>query len=248
MIKRKKNNYNNTPKLNPSHFVDEKTNFQFRKIELVDIDKAVFDYFNNKFYINNKSLELIKLDSEFTVKKEDNFRMVDDIKSVIDMPYFTYTRLDSYKKTKVSPTNKTVIYSVPKQKENGVVIEDWITTPPIRIEALFQFTFHTTYRFVSNQFQEQWFEIFKNKRALITLDGEKFEIRPDDYENMIKVNFEYGDDITKKLIYNHEMNIYLEGYLRLDEVKKKERINNLKINISEKTEKISTPYNIYFSE
>lgn len=242
-----RNNYNTTARTNPSNFVDEATNHIPRKIELIDLDKAVFERFNNKFQIKNKILELIKLDGEFTAKEVENHKSFDNIKGFIGMPYFTYTRLDSIKKTKSSPTNKTIIYSIQKQKENGIVIEDWIMPPPFRIELQYQFTFHTSYRSSSNEFTQQWINLFKNKRIILDVDGERFELRPDDYENMVRTSFEFGDDITKKLIYNHEMIIILEGILRLDDIVKKERVNKLRVDITEKCVRIDGPYDIYLN-
>lgn len=233
------NNYNQTAERNDSNFVDEKTNFIPRSITHEDIDKLVWETFHQKFKIKRRLLPLIKLDADYIAQKEENQNQVDSVKKFIGFPTFTFTRTSEGRQYRVSPSNRPIIYSQKKKKENGYVIEQYTTTPPRVMLLNYTFTFHSTYRASSNEFINQWEKFFSNKRAVIKFDNERFEIQPEDYDRLYDLTMENGDDNSKKTVFNHEMRVQVLCYLRdVEDVKKKEMPNRLEFEIKEKTERV----------
>lgn len=231
--------YNQTAERNDSNFVDEKTNFVLRNITHEDIDKAVWETFHQRFKIKKRLLPLIKLDGDYIALKEENLNQVDSIKKFIGFPTFTITRTSESRQYRVSPSNRPVVYSQVKKKENGYVVEQYTTTPPRLMVMNYTLTFHSTYRGSSNEFINQWEKYFANKRAVIKFDNERFEIQPEDYDRLYDLTMENGDDNTKKTVYNHEMRIQVWCYLRdIEDVKKKELPNRVEFEIKEKTERV----------
>ncbi len=173
-----KSTWNQTSPENPSHLVDDATDFVFRPIGYENIDQAVFNEFNKRFKIRDKQLGLIQLDAEVASTIFQSHEQINNYKKYINLPYFTVWRSKSSPLYRVSPSYKPIIYSIPKTKPQGVVYEEWITPPPQLQKLSYVFKFLSNYRASVNEHEEQMMRYFKNKRNIIVLDKERFEIQP----------------------------------------------------------------------
>ena len=70
--------YNETSDLNPSHLPNQNGDFILRDITLENIDQAVWETFNRRFTVAEKSLNLIPLDADVAALKFQNPGQFDD--------------------------------------------------------------------------------------------------------------------------------------------------------------------------
>lgn len=218
--------YNATNAQNPSHLVDERSNFNLRPITLEDIDKAVFAQFDRFFKVKKRLLPLVKLDADIASLKVENPEVFDNIKRYLNPPYITFQRTGKKTIGRTSPSYKPIVYSKPVDTPQGIVVEEWIVSPPIRIQLSYQFVFTSAYRTHTNLLEEQIEFYFRNKRAVIRHDNELFEIFPEDPDQ--KTSLEITED--KYII---TLNTFVTGYLRLEPVLKRIRPNKLDVEIKE---------------
>jgi len=228
---------NLTNSQNYSHLVDEKTNFVLRPITLENIDEAVFREFHRRFKIAGKDLDLLMMDAEVGSLRFQNPERFDEIKEFLSLPYFTFWRKESQPLYRTSPSNKPAIYVIPKMKPQGLVYEEWITPHPIMTKFPFIFKFISTLRDNVNQFERYMLEYFKNKRNVIVLDNERFEIMPSDYKKPSTLEVKERQKQGQSL-YVITYEIDLIGYLRdAKDIQKRERPNKLLITLKEKSDR-----------
>jgi hypothetical protein len=227
--------YNETSPLNPSHLVDDNSNFVLRDITLEDIDKAVWESFHRKIIIAGKPLNLIPLDADIASFKHqipDQFGKDGYIK----FPYFTLWRNNTSPLTRTSPSNKPLIYVIPKTKAQGVVYEEYIMPPPQLLKATYTMKFTTTLRENINTFEEFMLEYFKNKRNIIIVDNERFEIQPENSEKPNDLEVVEREGANGMTLYTLTYEVGVICYLRdMSQVQKRERPNTWVLQIGEKS-------------
>ena len=230
-----KSTWNQTSSENPSHLVDDATNFVFRPIGYENIDQAVFLEFNKRFKIKGKSLGLIQLDAEVASTIFQNHEQLNSYKKYINLPYFTVWRSKSSPMYRVSPSYKPIIYSVPKTKAQGVVYEEWITPPPQLQKLSYTFKFLSNYRSNVNEHEEQMMHYFKNKRNIIIVDQERFEIMPADSETIGTLDTIERENVENQTLFvlTYELDVWC--YIRkLEDVQKREKPNRISMQIKER--------------
>lgn len=220
--------------------LDNNTSFSLREITLETIDAAVWKEFNKKFLVANQYVDLISLDADIASMRYENPVKYDEIKGYLNLPYFTMWRSKTSPFTRTSPSNKSLIYAIPIQKAQGVVWEEYIMPPPIIQKLEYQFKFITTYRQYTNEMEENFTDYFKNKRGVIDVEGEKFEISP-------ATQFELADlDVADReggsglslYILTYKVNVF--AYTRkLSDIQKRERPNSYTLTVKEGTNKIT---------
>jgi hypothetical protein len=219
---------------NYSHLPDEYTNISLRPITLENIDEAVFREFHRRWKVAGQELDLLMLDAEIASLRFQNPEKFDEVKEFLKLPYFTCWRKESSPLYRTSPSNKPAIYVIPTMKPQGLVYEEWITPHPIMTKFSYIFKFMTTLRDNLNQFERFMLEYFKNKRNVLLLDRERFEIMPEDFK---KINsLEVKDrNVNGQSLYVLDYNINVIGFLRdLKDVQKRERPNVISLNMSER--------------
>lgn len=227
---------NQTGDANYSHLVDEYSNYSLRPITLENIDEVIFREFNRRWKIAGKELDLLMLDAEVASLRFQNPEKFDTIKEFLNLPYFTCWRTASSPLYRTSPSNKPAIYVIPTMKPQGVVYEEWITPHPIMLKFPYIFKFMSTLRDNINTFERYMLEYFKNKRNVLVLDGERFEIQPADSKKPSELEVKDREGENGQTLYILTYNIDVIGYLRdLKDIQKRERPNTIVLTMSEKT-------------
>jgi hypothetical protein len=226
-------NFNTTAPSNPSHAVDDTTDFVLRTISLENLDEAVFKTFDKRFTIAGKQLNLIELDSEVASQRFENPEQFNKIKQYLNLPYFTMWRPDAGTQFfRTSPSFKPIIYCIPKMKPQGLVYTEWITTAPIFYKFPYNLLFLTTYRENANTFEQYMMQYFKNKRAIICLENERFEIQPVNPKKLADMETTDRDGKSGQSIYKLSYNLELVAYTRkAEDIQKRERVNRYIVNI-----------------
>lgn len=229
-------NHNESGPLNISHLVDESTNFDLRPISLENVDEAVFKEFNRKWKIAGKALDLIPLDAEVASFRFQNPEKFDKIKEFLNLPYFTYWRLPAQPMYRTSPSSKPMIYTIPTAKPQGMVYEEWICTNPLMLTFPYVFKFMSTFRDSVNAFEREMLEYFKNKRNVLSLDNEKFDIQCQDFKKPSEIEVKDREGQNGQSLYVLTYNVQVIGYLRrIEDMQKRERPNTIVLTMSEKT-------------
>jgi hypothetical protein len=230
-----KSTWNQTSPENPSHLVDENTDFALRPITYENLDQAVFNEFNKRFAIKGKDLPLIQLDTEVASTIFQNHEQINNYKKYINLPYFTVWRSKTSPMYRVSPSYKPVIYAVPKMKAQGLVYEEWITPPPQMQNLTYVFKFLTNYRSTTNEHEEQMMRYFKNKRNVILLDNERFEISPASSDTLGTLETIEREGVESQTLYVLTYELNLLCYIRkLEDIQKRERPNRIAMSFKEK--------------
>jgi hypothetical protein len=236
--------YNNTPASNPSHLVDDNTNFNLRPITLENIDEVVWSAFNTRFNIGGKYITLIPLDADVASLKFQNPLQFNEKKGYLNLPYFTMWRSSTAPMTRTSPTNKPIIYAIPKQKPQGVVYEEWIMPPPQMLKVNYTFKFVTSFREHLNQFEQYMLEYFKNKRNILILDNERFEIQPSNLEQISSIEVADKEGSVGQSLYIATYELFVTAYLRdISQIQKRERPNIMSLQIVERSGPILSSIN-----
>lgn len=230
-----KSKWNETSPANPSHLVDEETNFVLRPISYESLDQAVFEEFNKRFKIKTKDLPLIQLDAEVASTIFQNHEQINSYKKYINLPYFTVWRSKTSPMFRVSPSYKPIVYVVPKTKAQGLVYEEWITPPPQLQKLTYVFKFLSNFRSNTNEHEAQMMHYFKNKRNVILVDGERFEIQPTDPNVIGELETIEREGVENQSLYILTYELELWCYIRkLEDVQKRERPNRLLMQFKEK--------------
>ena len=213
---------------------DPYTNFNPRKIDLENIDEAFFMNFNNRFIIAGKQLNLISLDSDLASMEFQNVLQFDELTKYLNFPYFTFWRSNTAPWWKISPSNKPIIYTIPKTKAQGLVYEEYIMVPPKPYKLTYTVKFLTTFREYTNKFEEQMAEYFKNKSNVLFLDGERFEIRSVNQDDLATLTVVDREGVNGQSLYILSYELCVYGFLRKpDDIQKRERINTFSLKIKE---------------
>lgn len=231
-------NYNNTSDLNPSQFVDENTDFILRPITLENIDQAVWESLNRRFTVGEKLLNLIPLDADVAAFKFQTPAQFDEQKGYLNFPYFTMWRtgVGPEASSRTSPSHKPAIYTVPKKKGQGIVYEEYIMPVPQLLRASYTFKFVTTYREHTNEFEQQMLQYFKNKRNLVVVDKERFEIMPTAAPTPSTLEVADRDGSQGYSLYILTYELAVVCYLRdINQIQKRERPNTYDIQIVERS-------------
>lgn len=230
-------NRNESGEENYSHLVDEKTSFNLRPISLENIDEAVFREFNRRWKILGKELDLIPLDAEVASYAFQNPEKFDKIKEFLNLPYFTYWRDASQPLYRTSPSYKPAVYVVPTMKPQGVVYEEWITPYPLMTKFPFVFKFMSTFRDSVNAFEREMLQYFKNKRNVLLLDNERFEIQCQEFKKPMSIEIKDREGQNGQSLYILTYNIDVIGWLRkTEDIQKRERPNTVVLTMSEKAD------------
>ena len=220
---------------NPSHNVDEHTNFVLRTITLENLDECIYRTFHNKFTIANEPVELILLDAEIASLRNDHPDKFDDFTEYLKLPYFTCWRTNDEMLFRTNPSYKKVIYVEPVQKAQGVVYNEYITKAPKFLKVFYTIKFITTLREYANQYEEQMLKYFENKRVVVTLDREKFHLQAADPLKICTLEVTKRGD-TGKNYYTLTSDLELWAYIRdSKDVQKRERPNKFTFSIVEKS-------------
>lgn len=224
--------YNDTSDLNWSQYVDDNTNFILRPISYENIDEAVFIEFNKRFTISNKQIGLILIDAEVASLQHNNFEQFDTVKGYLNMPYFTVWRSGISPWIRSSPSNKPIIYTIPKKKAQGIVYEEYIMPVP-KVEKLhFVFKFLSVYREHLNQFESQMNDYFKNKRNVLVLDNERFEIMPANQDERGSLEVTDREGVNGQTLYVLTYEVDVIAYTRrIEDIQKRERPNAVEFTI-----------------
>jgi hypothetical protein len=228
--------YNQTNPLNPSHFVDANTDFFLRPITLENIDQAVFEALHRKFTVAQKPLNLIPLDAELASMRFQNPQSFDTLKQYLNLPYFTMWRTQMQQIVRSSNTNRPTIYVVPTHKPQGTVYTEYIMPPPPMIKLSYTFKFVTTYREYLNELEQQFLEYFKNKRNVIVMDNERFEIMPNEQFILGALDTVDREGATGQTLYVVTYELQVIAYTRdITQILKRERPNLLNVRLSERS-------------
>ncbi len=227
--------FNQTASNNPSHLVDENTNYFQRDITYEMIDKSVYDFFNEKLLVSHFNMPLILLDRDFMSMRYENYMQYDTLNEYLNPPFFTMYRNAVKPLWRVSPANKMVSYTIPKLKNSIVYYEQYLSPPP-RWEILtYEFKFISNYRERTNEFENQMNELFKNKRNIVFVDtGERFEIKPEDQNTRSELEKMYGstNQIQRVFVLTYRFEVHC--YIRLaSNTQKKERKSIIEYSIVE---------------
>lgn len=229
-------NYNETTDGNPSHDVDKYTNFVLRPITYENLDEAVFREFHNRWQVSNKTMPILLLDAEIASLPTMNYQQFDHVKGYLNLPYFTMWRSAVTPLYRTSPSNKPVVYAIPKKKENGIVYEEWISPAPKMESLSYTFKFMSVYRHHINEFENHMNEYFKNKRNLIVLDYERFEIMPADQNQRGTLEVVDREGVNGQSLYVLTYELNLIAYTRRQEdIQKRERKNTYDVSIVERS-------------
>lgn len=229
-------NYNETSDGNPSHNVDEFTNFALRPITYENLDEAVFKEFHNRWQVSNKQMPILLLDAEVASLPAQNYMQFDQVKGYLNLPYFTMWRSGVQPLYRSSPSNKPVVYAIPKMKAQGLVYEEWICPVPKMEQLNYTFKFMSVYREHINQFENHFNEYFKNKRNIIILDFERFEIMPSDQDQRGQLEVIDREGVNGQSLYVLTYELKLIAYTRrLEDIQKRERKNTFDIRITERS-------------
>src|ERR1035437_4957775 len=219
---------------NPSHRVDENTDYILRTINLENLDECIYRTFNNRFTVANKAVDMILLDAEIASLKFNHPDKFDDFTEYLKLPYFTCWRTNDELLFRTNPSYKKVMYVQPVQKDQGIIYNEYITEAPKYLKVFYTMKFITTLREYSNQYEEQLIKCFKNKRMVVSLDGEKFHLqlanplKPTEME----VSKRGG---TGKSYYTLTTELELWAYTRdSKDMQKRERPNKFTFTIQEK--------------
>lgn len=227
--------WNETSPLNPSHYVDMNTNFVLRPIGYENIDQAMFNAFDKLFKIKGKQIGVIQLDAEVASTIFQSYEQLNNYKKYINLPYFTMWRSDSSPFYRVSPSYKPVVYVVPKMKPQGLVYEEWITPTPQLQKLTYVFKFLTNYRSSANEFEEQMMRHFKNRRVIIQVDNERFELSSTEIDSLGKLEAVEREGVENQTLYTLTYEMVLLCYLRkAEDIQKRERPNRLRLKLSER--------------
>lgn len=230
-----KSKWNETSPNNPSHLVDEQTDFALRPITYENLDQAVFNEFNKRFKIRGKDLGLIQLDAEVASTIFQSHEQINNYKKYINLPYFTVWRSKTSPMYRVSPSYKPVIYAIPKMKAQGLVYEEWITPPPQMQKLSYVFKFLSNYRGSINEHEEQMMRYFKNKRSIILLDNERFEIQPSDPDSIGALETIEREGVENQTLFVLTYELELWCYIRkIEDIQKRERPNRVLMTIKER--------------
>jgi len=221
---------------NPSHRVDEHTDYILRSITLENLDESIYSAFNNKFIVATKPVEMILLDAEVASLKFQHPEKFDDLTEYIKLPYFTCWRTNDEQFFRTNPSYKRVIYAEPVEKAQGIVYEEYITKAPKFIKVYYTIKFMTTLREYANQYEEQMMKCFENKRMLITLDRERFHLQPADTGKICDLEVTKRGDAGKSF-YILTSNLVMWAYTRdSKDMQKRERPNQFSFSVSESTD------------
>jgi hypothetical protein len=227
------NNYNQSNYKSPSQNENVPTNFNLKTILPEHIDMAVFAEFNNRFKIGEKIMPVILLDAEVSSLKNQNYIQFDENKGFLNGPYFTMFRTKEQPLGRTNPSNKQIMYVVPKSKANGIVYEEYICEPPKRKIFYYEFKFITNYREYSNQMDVQFSDYFKNKRNQIICETERFVIAPEDQDTLSELEMINREDVALRTLYCLTYKLKLFCFTRdLSNMQKRERPNNYMLDIS----------------
>ncbi len=232
--------YNTSSPNNPSHIVDQNTNFVLRPITLETIDEAVFRTFDKRWQIRNKNLDLILLDAEVASLKFQHPENFNKIKEYLNLPYFVGWRAGSGKLLyRTSPSKKSIIYTIPTMKPQGLVYEEYIMPSPQLLKFPYTLKFLSTYRQSLNEFEVYMTNQFKNKLNQIEVDKERFIISPVDTKDAGKLDVNKRES-NGRTLYTLTYDLEITGYLRdISQVQKREKPNTFNIQISERTESVN---------
>jgi hypothetical protein len=228
--------FNETNDLNPSHLVDENTNFFLRPITLENIDQSVFETLHRRFKIAQKPLNLIPLDAELASMRFQNPQSFDSLKQYLNLPYFTMWRTQVSQITRSSITNRPTIYIVPTKKPQGTVYTEYIVSPPPILKLSYTFKFVTTYREYLNEMETQMLEYFRNKRNVVIYDNERFEIMPNDPLQLGLLDTVDRAGATGQTLYVLTYELQVIAYTRdPSTILKRERPNLLNVRMIERS-------------
>lgn len=228
--------WNSSNRHNSSHLVDLPTDFNLRTITFEDIDKAVFEEFNKKFYVRDKYMPIILLDAEVSSLIHQNYEQYDKDKGFLNNPMLTMFRTKAVPIRRTNPGYKKVCYAIPKKKANGIVFEEYITNGPIEYNLFYEFKFITNYREYTNEFDAQMGKYFKNKRNIILLSNDRFVIGPESPDTLSNLEIINRENVELRSLYVSTYNLKLWCYTRdLSDMQKRERPNKylLEIKISD---------------
>lgn len=220
----------------PSRQVDRNTVFILRDITLENIDQLVFKEFDKKFTLAGKGMDMIMLDTEVAAYKQLHPEAFDKVKEYLALPWFISWRGAAKPLFKVNPSKKDVIYSIPTMKPQGLVYEEYVAPAPIYMRFPYTFKFVTAFRENANQIETQMIEYFKNRRNVLILDGERFEIKMVDKDNLGETVV--GDrEGTGRTLYTMTYQLEVIGYLRDSKLtQKREAINSITVSLTERIE------------
>jgi hypothetical protein len=233
-----KNNYNDSNPYNPSHEANLPTNFELKTITLEDVDQGLWIEFNKRFTVRGKQMPLIPGDAEVTSMHMQNFEQFDVEKGYLNGPFLIYTRVSTEKKFRTNPGYKKVLYTVPKMKAQGVVIEEYIGEGPINYELIYEFKFITDFREGMNQFEEQLNDYFRNKRNIFQVNNERFSVGPVEQGKIGDLEMINKEDVGLRSLYVFTFRLKVWCYtIDASKVQKRERPNTFSIDIVVKNDK-----------
>lgn len=229
------NNYNDSNNNNYSHKENVPTNLNLTSITLEDIDMAVYNEFNKRFRIADREIGLLLLDAELTSMQNQNYEQFDIDKGFLNLPFFIMGRIKTTPIGKTNPSYKPVIYAVPKQTANGIVIEEYITEGPINYEIIYELKFISNYREYTNQMQQQMGYYFRNKRNMIVYNSERWVIGPVDQGTLGEEEIINRESVDQRTLYLTTFTLKVWAYTRdLSNMQKRLRPNKFTLDITVK--------------
>jgi hypothetical protein len=226
---------NRTGPLNPSHKVDEGTNFVLRTISLETLDEAMYRKFDKLFKINDEQIGLILLDQEVASLRYTDPDKFNEYTQYVKLPYFTCWRANDELFFRTSPSYKKVIYAQPVKKAQGTVYEEYVTKAPKYLKVFYTIKFTTTLREYANQYETQMLELFSNSKTIVNVEGERFHLQSRDKNKICLLETEKRAG-QGKTFYTYTSILELWAYTRdAKDMQKRERPNKLSLSIVEKS-------------
>lgn len=218
---------NTSNKHNASHQAELPTNFNLAAITLESIDQGVYQEFNNRFVIGDKNMVLFSGDAETTSLPMMNFESFDQGKGFLNWPFFVFTRTETNKVLRTSPTFKQVLFAVPKMKAQGIVIEEYLSEGPINYELIYDFKFITYFREEANQMEQQMNHYFRGKRNIIEICKERFSVGPAQ-QQLCTLDMVNRDEAAQMTMYVLTMKLKVWCWTRRgsEDMQKRERPNS----------------------
>lgn len=193
--------YNPSNRNNSSHRVDVPTNMNLPAIDLEAIDQAVFREFDQRFVVDDRQLKLFSGDAETTSLAAAHPQEFDPQKGFLSWPFFIFTRTETNKVWRTSPAFKQVLFTVPKKKAQGIVVEEYISEGPINYELMYEFKFISYFREHCNLMEQQMNYYFRNKRNIIDCGGERFSIGPENRDSLCSLEMANRDEASQMTMY-----------------------------------------------
>jgi len=207
-----------------------------RSIKFVDIDKAVFEWFNGRdLNIDNKSVPAYFLSPEKWAEFKKQWEYTDENHQV-SFPYITIRRVAfNLAQTPLKgriPGKKWTIYKLPVYTVNGPTMMHYRVPQPIKVDMDYEIRVLTHYISDINNINEVLIRHFASLQAYLDIDKHYMPMLIDS----ISDETDSDANLTEERIMHTVYSIKVSGYI-IDETEFEEKlgISDIIVNIDEDT-------------